>query len=141
MNKIYCVLGSLFFSGTAFAVSCKNLDVYVVNNTHNDCKITNVAYKGELIKWNLNYIRVNKKIKVGELVQRPFVSPDMTLYISCGAEEKIVLYSKQNYCFLSGGSITGRVDSTNRMNAEYSIKEGSFRDGSNGTIVWRMIDG
>lgn len=140
MKKTSCLFACLFICGSSFAGSCNELNIYLTNKTHSVCKITNVSYTGEMIRWDYSTIHINNTVQAAVVSQHPFKGADATLTISCGGDEVIRLYSRQNYCFLSEGTVTGRIDSMNDMNAAYSVKQGSYSGRQNGTITWTLTD-
>jgi hypothetical protein len=133
------VLGVLFLWGqAAFADDCGALSILVINTTQSTCKLTNHnLMHGYIVNSSHipTYIPAGTTAPALDLVQG-IAGPEIEMTYQCGDDKTISLYTKQNYCFLSAGSITGRILNKQNMDAEYTAREGSGFWGQHGTLSW-----
>jgi len=137
INKLLLVLfTSLLISNSAFAGSCNELKVKVINNFPETCIVIDyLVPHGHLMSGDILNVPGNGGVNTFTVVGS---GADVGVKYSCG-NEPITLYSMQNWCVLEAGNIHGYTKdkwSGGSVDATVQVKKsGSYRH-HGGYIEW-----
>jgi len=147
LNRFFLLgVSLLVFSGAALAGddndnTCGILSVLIVNTTKDTCKLIDQRLNHGYVIGNTHipvYIPPNSSAPALELIQSRMWGPEIILTYRCGEGRLISLNTRQNFCLLSAGRITGQVTDRRGMTADYTAKEGSYFWNQHGTISWAL---
>ncbi len=142
MRSCLLVFITLFFSTIASAntdLSCGYLNITVVNNTGHDCVLRNTKiYNRSRVDGDISQVIANGSMAPTFRIQQTYTNgPSIQLDYQC-ENKTIAITSRQNYCFLSAGDISGTTESSNNVRAQYNTSLGSYWSGLPGQITWKL---
>lgn len=142
MKKNLTIALSLFISAPILAaesVDCGYLNIAVLNRTGASCYLSGT----QLNSGRIVFGAPSQEIQNGSLspnfrVQQSYTQgPSIRLNYDC-QNKTVVLTSKQNLCFLQAGNISGSVDSSINMLANFVATPGSYWFNFPGQILWTI---
>ena len=142
MKSRVVLLASCLFSTALFAsngVTCGYLNVTIVNATGQACTLQNAKIYSGVLDDSV----IPATVASGEMTpsfsleQTHTRGPSVLLNYKCGSKS-ISFVSEQNFCFLSAGSISGRVETANNMDGQYTTIPGDYWSGLPGQITWTL---
>lgn len=119
--------------------NCGKLNVLITNATNKLCSLQSQVLNHGFFMYTSSapaFIPAGVTAHPFILTQSMIFGPDIDLTYRCGDDSFITIHSKQNYCFWSGGNITGSVLNANRLHASYSATTGSAFWNQHGSINW-----
>lgn len=147
MRKQYLALLCLFSLSTSSVYAeepkennCGNLQIVITNASSETCKLVSQNLRHGFFKYTSSvpmYLPANSSGAPIFLTQTVF-GPELELTYTCGEGKSITLMSKQNVCFLMGGTVYGQTIDNHNMSAEYQAVDSSFFWSQHGTLHWYL---
>lgn len=127
----------LLTSTTSMATSCAQLGITIQNETEHECVLKSKRMdQGVLLNEIADVIAPHTQSPVFYTSQDSF-GIGLMLDYRCG-NKLVMLYSMQEYCFLSAGNVQGFSYYVNDLNTDHRITQGSYWNGVAGQIAWRI---
>lgn len=120
--------------------NCGKLSILLTNLTQSTCTLVSSNLRHGYYKYTSSvpmYIPANTTAGPIFLEQSIF-GPDLDLSYACGEDKLVTFSSKQNFCFLAAGDVSGQVQFSRNTSADYQSINGSWFWSQHGSINWRL---
>lgn len=142
MSKLLMACVAFMLTGLTFAadtVDCGYLNITILNRSGHTCLLNSAQVGGGRIVYGAPSHEIqNGEMSANFRMQQSYTQgPRIRLSYTC-QNKTIVMTSQQNFCFLEAGNISGQVESTNNVFANFVATPGYYWYKIPGQIFWTI---